>query len=123
MPEDSLPSSYADSDADLMQRLCQLIEKEQLFRNSELDITDVAERLNVNSKVLADSIKASQGITFIQFLNGYRVDYAKRLLHQNPDKKIAEICNESGFASERSFFRIFKANTGMTTQEWMNKDA
>ena len=123
VPEDSLPSSYADSDADLMQRLCQLIEKEQLFRNSELDITDVAERLNVNSKVLADSIKASQGITFIQFLNGYRVDYAKRLLHQNPDKKIAEICNESGFASERSFFRIFKANTGMTTQEWMNKDA
>ena len=39
------------------------------------------------------------------------------------DKKVMEIAAEAGFSSERSFFRIFKAATGMTTQEWMQKNA
>ena len=36
-------------------------------------------------------------------------------------KKIADIYIESGFANEGSFFRTFKAVTGMTPKEWLSK--
>ncbi len=105
----------------LMNSIHEVMLKEQLFRESELKVADVAQRLNANVKDVAECIKANRGVTFVQFVNGYRVDYAKQLLRQNPDIKIAALCLESGFASERSFFRIFKTFTGMTAQEWMNQ--
>ena len=105
----------------LMNSIHEMMQKDQLFRDSELRVSDVAQRLKVNVKEVSDCIKANRGVTFVQFVNGYRVNYAKQLLRQNPDIKIAELYLESGFASERSFFRIFKTFTGMTAQEWMNQ--
>ena len=39
------------------------------------------------------------------------------MLHQ-PNMKITEVFLNSGFANETTFFRIFKATTGMTPNEW-----
>lgn len=120
--EEDITASPKDNAAEtLMNSIHEVMLKEQLFRESELKVADVAQRLNVNVKDVAECIKANRGVTFVQFVNGYRVDYAKQLLRQNPDIKIAALCLESGFASERSFFRIFKTFTGMTAQEWMNQ--
>lgn len=119
--EEVTPLPVATSDETLMNRIHEVMLKEQLFRESELKVADVAQRLNANVKDVAECIKANRGVTFVQFVNGYRVDFAKQLLRQDPDIKIAELCTESGFASERSFFRIFKSFTGMTAQEWMNQ--
>lgn len=105
----------------LMNSIHEVIVNEELFRNSELRVSDVAQRLNMNAKDVADCIKANRGVSFVQFVNGYRVEYAKKLLRQDPNIKIAELYTEAGFASERSFFRIFKTFTGMTAQEWMNQ--
>ena len=35
-------------------------------------------------------------------------------------KKVHAIWMESGFASEQTFCRIFKSNTGMTPKEWIS---
>ena len=71
------PLHVATADQTLMNRIQEVMLKEQLFRDSELKIADVAQRLNANAKDVAECIKDSRGITFIQFVNGYRVDYAK----------------------------------------------
>ena len=39
-----------------------------------------------------------------------------------PDKKIAAVAIESGFANEMSFFRNFKQVEGVTPREWLNKN-
>ena len=122
LEEEVTPLPVVTADQTLMNRIHEVMLNEQLFRDSELKVADVAQRLDTNAKDVSECIKASRGVTFIQFVNGYRVDYAKQLLRQNPDIKIAELCMESGFASERSFFRIFKSFTGMTAQEWMNQE-
>ena len=121
LEEEVTPLPVVTADQTLMNGIHEVMLKEQLFRESELKVADVAQRLNANVKDVAECIKANRGVTFVQFVNGYRVDFAKQLLRQDPDIKIAELCTESGFASERSFFRIFKSFTGMTAQEWMNQ--
>ena len=115
-------SSPVNSSEDLLERICQLMDERQLFRNSELKAADVAVELGTNSRYVSDCIRACRGITFTQFVNEYRVGYVQRLLRQHPDLKVVEVYASAGFTSERSFFRIFKDVTGMTTSEWLNRN-
>ena len=123
--EESAPGSASPgtkADEELMQRICQLMEEQQLYRNSELRMADVAAALGTNSLYISRSINSLRGCTFTQFINSYRMTHAQQLLRQHPDMKISVVWPESGFASEASFFRAFKAATGMTPKEWMAKN-
>lgn len=102
----------------LLQRICQLMEKEQPYLNSELKVADVAKSLGTNASYISACVNALRGCSFNQFVNSYRIDYAKKLLRQHPDKKVSEVWALSGFANETSFFRTFKAMTGQTPTEW-----
>lgn len=106
-----------------MQRIRQLMEQQQLYLNSELKINDVAALLNTNARYVSSCINAEEGMTFIQFVNAYRVAYAQQLLSQQPDKKMSGIYAEAGFSGESSFFRIFKSATGLTPKEWRKQEA
>ena len=105
----------------LMQQICRLMDEERPYLDSNLKIADVATRLGSNVSYVSASINQQRGCSFIVFVNGYRVDAAKQLLRRHPDKKIAEVWAASGFANETSFFRTFKAATGMTPSEWRTK--
>lgn len=119
--ESSEPSISAGVSVLLMQRIDQLMETQKLYQNSDLKVTDLATALGTNRRAVSDCINSQKGCTFTQFVNQYRIDHAKRVLRQNPDKKIVDIYLESGFANEGSFFRTFKAVTGMTPKEWLAK--
>ena len=47
--------------------------------------------------------------------------FSKQQLREHPDKSVSLIYMDAGFSSERSFFRIFKEATGMTTREWLSQ--
>ncbi|MBO7557148.1 MAG: helix-turn-helix domain-containing protein [Bacteroidaceae bacterium] len=102
---------------ELMRRICELMEQEQLYLNNKLKLTDVAKRLGSNRNVISACINTQCGYSFSQFISKYRVEHAKELLRQHPDLKIAEVWMESGFTTESSFFRAFKAITGMTPSD------
>ena len=101
-----------------MLRLRQLMDEQKPYLNAELKLQDVADMLNTNRTYVADCIKAATGQTFTLFINTYRVEHAKQLLAQHPDKKMSAVCTESGFGNETSFFRTFKLITGATPREW-----
>ena len=109
--------------SNLMQRLCQLMDEQKPYLNSELKVQDIADMLHTNRTYINDSIKSASGQTFTQFVNTYRIEQAKRLLTQHPDKKMSAVYTESGFATESSFFRTFKAVTGITPNEWRTQKA
>ena len=105
-------------DTELMQRICQAMEQQQLFMNPDLKITDLATALGTNRSTISACINSQRDCSFPQFVNAYRVAYAQELLRTQPDIKMAEVCVKSGFSSEASFYRIFKAVTGTTPTAW-----
>jgi AraC-like DNA-binding protein len=116
---ESLVTDSPDSANDeLMRRICTLMEEQKLYLNSELKLNDVADALNTNRNLISSCINSQQGCSFSQFVNSYRVEYAKDLIRRKPDMKISEVWMQSGFSTETSFFRTFKAVTGMTPTEW-----
>lgn len=107
------------ADEALLERICRYMEEQQPYLNSELKVQDVADALGSNRTYVSNCIKNIRGCSFSQFVNGYRVAYAQQLLRSNADIKLSEVWSSSGFSSESSFFRAFKAVTGMTPKDWI----
>lgn len=119
--QDPVVAISDEASARLMERIYEVMETQKLYQDSNLKVNDLAAALGTNRRTVSDCINSQKGCNFTQFVNIYRVEHAKRAMLQNPDKKIADIYIESGFANEGSFFRTFKAVTGMTPKEWLSK--
>lgn len=119
---ENIKLSKSNDHEQLMGRIRQLMEEQKLYLNSELKVADIAEALKVRKNHISDCINSLEGCTFSVFVNKCRVEHAKLLLSQYPEKKISTISQESGFSNETSFFRTFKAITGMTPNEWKNSN-
>ena len=118
---DPVPVSPGSSANQLMQRIETLMEEQRLYLNSDLKMGDVASQLGVHQNEVSACINSCKGYSFSQFINGYRVTYAQQLLRDHPEKKMAQVGLESGFANDTTFYRVFKAITGLTPSEWLSK--
>lgn len=107
------------TEEELLQRICELLEERQLYLGSRLKATDVAMELGVSVSRITDCLTSQRGITFTQLLGEYRVRHAQQLLSAQPDIKLMAVISESGFTSESTFFRTFKAVTGFSPKEWL----
>ncbi|MBQ9462218.1 MAG: helix-turn-helix transcriptional regulator [Bacteroidales bacterium] len=105
----------------LLEKIVGLMEEDEIFRNPNLRVGDIAARLNTNSTYVSACINKEKGVSFPRFVSDYRIRYAKEQMRLYPEKKLSVIADESGFASENSFFRSFKAETGCTPAEWREK--
>ena len=103
---------------ELMARIIQLMETQHVYLNQDLKVSDVANALGVHRNTISACINAQKGCSFNQFVNDYRVEYAKKLLREADEIKISHICHKAGFATESTFFRAFKVSTRMTPKEW-----
>ena len=104
---------------ELMQRICQVIERDEGYRAVRLKLSDIAVELGVSATAVADCISSQRHCTFAQLIAEYRVRHVQRLLTENPELKLAAIITESGFSSESTFFRAFKTVTGLSPKEWL----
>ena len=122
IPEPIATPETAEEDVPhLMQHINSIMESQKLYKNSELKLSDLANAVGSNRRAVSDCINSQKGCSFNQYVNTFRTEHAKRIIRQFPDRKLTDIYVESGFANETSFFRTFKALTGMTPKEWKDK--
>ena len=115
-------SADPKADALLMQRINDMMERDKPYLDSELKLSDLATALGTNRNTISSCINSQYGSSFSQFVNNYRISHAQKLMRTQPNMKISEVWATSGFTTESSFFRSFKAVTGMTPSEWKQKN-
>ena len=81
-----------------------------------IDTQQIAAEVNLSLPAFCRYFKKTTKLTYTDFVNQYRVQYAKKLLIQ--DKNVTETCFECGFESLSYFNRIFKKWTGMSPSEF-----
>ena len=74
--------------------------------SEKISIEDVASLANLGPEAFCRYFKRMTRLTFIEFLNRYRISQARRLLRI--DNNISEVCFECGFESLSYFNRTFK---------------
>lgn len=96
------------------------VETQKPYLNSELTLPGLAELVGIPAYQLSQVINESLGANFFDFINGYRVEEAKRLF-KDPSKSaytILAIAEEAGFNSKSAFNASFKRFTGQTPSEF-----
>ena len=88
-----------------------------------LTIKELSDKLQTNRTYLSGYIKAKYEMSFRDWITGLRIEYAKRLLAQNPRLTVADISEKSGFLSPSHFIRMFKENAGCTPVRWKKTEA
>ncbi len=76
-------------------------------------LEDVAKVAHYNKSHFSTTFRKEIGITYSEYINKLKIDYAKELLLSTA-LRVSDICFECGFASHANFLRLFKANTGMS---------
>ena len=96
---------------------------EKPYLTSTLTLKELAERLDLNPRILSRVINERKNQNFFDFINGYRIDDAKMIL-SNPAKRkmtILEVLYGVGFNSKSVFNTTFKKNTGVTPTEYRKR--
>jgi AraC-like DNA-binding protein len=115
---DDVTTASPEADAALMLRIIDIMERKKPYLDSDMKLGDLAAALGTNRNAISSCINSQRGCSFSQFVNSYRITHAQRLMTTQPEMKISEVWATSGFTTESSFFRTFKAVTGQTPNEW-----
>ena len=107
MPEDGVYS-------ELLEKIRKLMSDEKLYLYPNLKVSDLAMRLNSNRNYVYNAINVEMGISFSDYINGQRIDYASQLLEEHPELSINDVMFKSGFTSTSAFYRNFKKFKGIT---------
>ena len=105
----------------LHRRLQDLMHTEQLFKESELLLTDLAERLDTHPNYLSQIINEKEGKNFYDYVNSMRIE---AFLKMAADPKsshftLLALALECGFNSKSAFNRCFKKVTGQSPSEFL----
>ncbi len=126
-----IPVKYASSTLQeeeklrIKEKLLQYMKQDKPYLEPELSLDQLANRLTVKPKILSQVINEILGKSFFDFINGYRIEEAMRLLTNPKDPKITvlEVLYEVGFNSKSSFNTLFKKQTGLTPSEFKKQKA
>ena len=117
------PDPKEAANAELMQRIHHLVVEEKQFLNSDLTVSALAKQIGTHRNNISACVNLIKGCNFTQYVNSYRIEYAKQLMLKYPDQKANAIGIDSGFANDTSFFRTFRALTGQTPGDWKKQQS
>ena len=68
-------------------------------------------KYSIKQSVLSSMFKKQEGIGLLEYITSVRVEAAKDKI-RNTDESLKAIALKTGFASERTFYRVFEKYTG-----------
>lgn len=104
-------------EAAFAERMYLLFEKEHVYLNPRLRLSELATLLGTNRTYLSQYFNQNCESTFYDFVNDYRIHHAKLLLHSTDDT-LETIAMNSGFNSLSTFRRAFVQREGMSPIEF-----
>lgn len=117
---EALSTEDRSRQARVLQRLRAVFSWVELHYREPLGLDDAADALNFSRYHFSRFFKQATGMTFVRYLNRYRVSVAvNHLLYGNGS--VQEIAEISGFNSSKTFNRVFRDFQGCSPSEFRKK--
>ncbi len=103
-----------------LQRLLDLMNTEKPYLDGDITLQKLSKTLSITPHHLSQTINEQLNQNFFDFINSYRIEEAKRMLH-DPAKKhysILAVSEEVGFNSKSAFNTAFKKHVKTTPSEF-----
>lgn len=104
----------AEQAAFLQQELERLMQAQQLYLDANLSLAKLAKQLGWSVAKLSQLLNDNLQLSFNDYINAYRIQFARQLIAQQLPLKMADLAEQSGFNSLSTFYTAFKKCTGQT---------
>ncbi len=110
----------ADKAVGLCQKLDQLMIHTKPYLEDDLNLRELADRLEVLPHHLSQLLNEHYGHNFYDYINSYRIQEVKKILSDpsQKDESILSIAFTCGFNSKATFNAFFKKQTGQTPRQF-----
>ncbi|GBF38419.1 helix-turn-helix domain-containing protein [Leptospira johnsonii] len=102
-------------------RIQELMREDKLYRDPELTLHSLSEDLGIKPYQLTEFLNEHLQTGFHNYINGFRIEEAVKLLEEKLDQDILSICYFVGFNSKSSFNDAFRKVTGKTPTQLRQK--
>ncbi|MNZ18727.1 HTH-type transcriptional regulator YesS [compost metagenome] len=96
---------------EILSKLERIFEYVECHYQESITLKDVADYMGFSPYYFTKFFKKNTGMTFVTFLNEYRLNKAKWIL-LNENHSVTEVSEEAGFSSVKTFHHFFKEATG-----------
>ena len=109
-----------DAAATLLSRLDRGMAEQHWYRDPELSLPGLSERLDTTPHAISQALNQVAGRSLADYLSSWRVAEARRLLIDPASEKfsIDGLAHSAGFGSRSAFYKAFKAIEGVTPTEF-----
>ena len=116
----TFPSEQAET---YIQQLNALMEEQRLWLNPTLNLSDLAEAMEVRVHTLSQLLNEYMGKNFYDYVNSFRLDHFLNLYKQPAYKhfKLLSLAYECGFNSKTTFNTFFRKTLNMTPSEYFKE--
>ena len=102
--ENTITKEYENS---LCQELDRLMQEKRTYLENDLRLEQVTRELGTNRTYLLQALNEGKGMTFKEYINRLRIEYAEQLMESNPSLTKNEIATMSGYNTLSSFYRNY----------------
>jgi AraC-like DNA-binding protein len=121
---EAVQAAYAESTlknidkSAVLAKLQKLMKNDRLYTLETLNLTLLAEQLELSPHQLSELINTEFQQGFSRYIRQQRVDEAKRLLIAEPDASVLSIGLSVGFNSQSNFYAAFRDIVGMPPAQY-----
>ncbi len=109
-----------DEAGEVVAKIEDLMRTQELYRDVNLNLNRLARKAGLPSRSISVAINRIRAENVSQFINGYRIAEACRLLTET-DQPVTKIMFDVGFQTKSNFNREFRRVTAMNPRAWREK--
>lgn len=115
-------SSIAEAaeDKETLAAVHALMTGKRAYLDVNLNLDRLARKVGIPTRQISAAINRETGQNVSQYVNGYRIAEACRLLEET-QKPVTEIMFDVGFQTKSNFNREFRRTTDMTPRQWRER--
>lgn len=105
----------------VLAELYNIMENQKAFASEDISIKIIADELGISVHQLSEILNKKIRKNFNSFINDYRIEESKKLLIEEPERKIISIALAVGFNTNTAFSTVFLKTTGLSPKEYRKK--
>ncbi len=105
----------------LVSELHRLMDVEKLYRDGDLTLTALGERLGISAQQMSELLNSREQCNFFHYVNKFRIQEAAELIRADPKRTVLSIAMDVGFNSKSSFNTEFKRVHGVTPTQFRTR--
>lgn len=106
---------------ELSKQLDTLMKSEELFKDANLKLQDVASKLRILPHRLSQLLNDNLDQSFTSYVNAFRIELSKEMIQKDHHLSLESIGYACGFNSKSTFYSAFKKQTGTTPAQFKER--